>query len=83
MPIAKRFEHADPADMLAFVERVCENKKGYSTFGAALRNQHRMATTGKAKIAEVACGCEPYRCQFCGDFHLGHPTRTVPLGGRT
>jgi len=56
----------------------CFGKKSYQTFGKAefvaltinrRRNRRRRATANKTtvKIGRV----EPYRCEFCGMYHIG------------
>ena len=81
MPSVTKFEDLGPAAMLAFLARVCENKISYRSPGAALRAKHHMTTKAAASVAERAAGCEPYRCQFCGEFHLGHPSRRFVEAG--
>jgi hypothetical protein len=73
-----KFNQRDPAAMLGFLKRVCESKVSYPSAGNALRAQFKMVTKGPARVAKAVVGCDAYRCQFCGEFHLGH-SRPKPL----
>jgi hypothetical protein len=74
-----RFAGNPPEQMLAFLHRVCESKTSYPSVKAALRGKHNFMTKAPAAQVKRSAGCQPYRCQFCGEFHLGHHTRNVPL----
>ena len=74
MPSLK-FEQRNPAAMLGFLNRVCESKVSYPSAGAALIRQHQLTSHPVQAVAESVAGCEAYRCQFCGEFHLGHSSR--------
>jgi hypothetical protein len=77
-----KFEQRDPAALLRFLERVCESKTSYPSAAAALRARYGMMTNGPARVAKAVAGCHEYRCQFCGAFHLGHPTPLASGAGR-
>jgi hypothetical protein len=70
-----KFEQRDPATMLWFLNRACESKVSYPSAGNALHAQFKMVTKARASAAKHIAGCTPYRCQFCGEFHLGHDKR--------
>ncbi len=77
-----KFEQRDPAALLGFLKRVCESKISYPSVGAALRAQYGFVAKARASAAKQVVGCRPYRCQFCGDFHLGHDSRRIVEAAR-
>jgi hypothetical protein len=82
MSTTPKFEQRDPAALLGFLERVCESKASYPSLFIALRAKHTVTTRGAGPAVKAVAGCKPYRCQFCGEFHLGHDRRQTVGAGR-
>jgi hypothetical protein len=53
-------------------ERSCLRKINYKSEQRAIEACRRMARKGSE-------GLEPYLCQFCGDWHIGHAEHRVTL----
>jgi hypothetical protein len=66
--------------MLGFLERVCESKASYESVRHAVRAKHTVMKRGGALKAKAVMGCDPYRCPFCGEFHLGHSRQLLEAG---
>ena len=80
--VRPKFEQRDPAALLGFLERLCESKASYPSAGVALHAQLKMLMKARASTAKHVAGCLPYRCPFCGEFHLGHDKRRLVEAGR-
>ena len=44
----------------------CDGKRAYTSMG------HAFKARDKASRRVGIEDCQPYKCQFCGDWHLGH-----------
>jgi len=51
----------------AFVYHACTRKIRYTTARAAKNVMRAAAKRGKIVLVK------PYKCRFCGGWHLGHP----------
>lgn len=67
MRIIKRGKHNRPPSPPTYEARSCTGKKKYGSESEAMSTLETQRSYG-AKVD----GVRPYRCGFCGKWHLGH-----------